>query len=347
MKLPKSKKETEAPEKETTPSETEAVAKVETVDQLEGVGAVTAEKLEKAGLNTIEMLALSLPEHLKMLDIEDKQAKKIIAAAREQVNRFSLEFKTADQVLKEHEARWKLSTHVKTLDAVLGGGFESTTVNTIHGMFGAGKSQASHWVTACLLADYKDAKVLFLDTENSARPERIMNFLDTLGGTKEDLARVIVCEAGSSAEQVIAIDHAGKQIKDNNVKLLVIDSATAHFRSEYIERSQLSPRQQNLNAHLQVISKLTRMFGLVTLLTNQEIAVPVVGYGGGATTKPVGGNIFGHRGFMNLGIWRPDNPTSELRIITVEKHPSLPPRRVDLCLNELGFFEAKEKKKTE
>jgi DNA repair protein RadA len=341
------KKETEEPEKEPTPTETEVIAKIENVSDLEGVGDKTAEKLKQAGYNTIEMLALALPEHLKMLDIEDKQARKIIVAAREQVNRFSVEFKTADQVLKEHQERWKLSTHVKTLDEVLGGGFESTTVNTIHGMAGFGKTQIAHWVTACLLADDKAAKVLFFDIENSFRPERIMGFLDTLGGTEDDLARVIVCEARNSAEQVIAIDHAGKQIKDNNVKLLVIDSATSHFRSEYIERSQLSPRQQTLNAHLQVISKLTRMFGLVTLLTNQEIAVPVVGYGGGASTKPVGGNIFGHRGFMNLGIWRPDNPTSELRIITVEKHPSLPPRRVDLCLNEQGFFEAKEKKKSE
>lgn len=326
------------------PNPVEAEAKIENVSELEGVGAVTAEKLREAGFDTIEMLACCIPERLKVLDIDDARAKKIIASARKQVDRFGLEFKTADKVLKEHENRWRLSTHVASFDEILGGGFESTTVNTIHGMFGSGKSQMAHWLTACLLADDKEANVLFFDIENSFRPVRLLDFLKTLGGTKEDLARVITFDVKNSDYQVIALDHAGKQIKDNNVKLLILDSATSHFRSEYIDRSQLSPRQQTLNAHLQVISKLTRMFNLTTLLTNQEIAVPVVGYGGGPSTKPVGGPIFGHRAFMNLGIWRPDNPTSELRIITIEKHPNLPPRRIDLCLNEQGFFEAKEKK---
>ncbi|KKR01632.1 MAG: repair and recombination protein RadA protein [Candidatus Woesebacteria bacterium GW2011_GWB1_39_12] len=339
--MPRTKKVPE--EKEAEPTETE-VAKVENVEDLEGVGAVTAQKLEDAGYNTIEMLACAIVEQLKALDIEDKQARKIISAARAQVHRFGLEFKTADQVLKEHEARWKLSTHVKSLDEVLGGGFESTTVNTIHGAYGCGKSQTSHWATACMLADDKGAQVLFVDTENSFRPERVLNFLNILGGSKEDLARVIHSEAINSSFQRLIIEHAGKKIKENNVKLLIVDSATSHFRSEYPGRDQLSPRQQTLNAHLQVISKLTRMFGLVTILTNQEIAVPVVGYGGGATSKPVAGNIFGHRGFMNLQIWRPDNPMSEVRIITVEKHPSLPPRRVEVSLTEQGFSEAKEKK---
>lgn len=317
--------------------------RIETVSELEGVGKVTAEKLEAAGFDTVEMLAVAIVEQLKALDIEEKQARKIIAAAKQQTN-LGLEFKTAEQVLKEHEARWRLSTHVKSLDAILGGGLESTTVNTIHGAYGSGKSQTSHWVTACLLADDKTAQVLFVDTENSFRPERLKHFLATLGGSDEDLKRVISIEARNSAMQRIIIDHVGKRIKDNRVKLLIIDSATAHFRSEYINRDQLSPRQQTLNSHLQVVSKLTRMFDLVTLLTNQEVAVPTVGYGGAATSRPVAGNIFGHRGFMNLGIWRPDNPTSEMRIITIEKHPSLPPRRQEITLTEQGFFEPKEKK---
>ena len=158
------------------------------VEDLEGVGKVTAEKLEAAGFNTVEMLGCAIVEQLKALDIEDKQARKIIQAAREQVTQFELEFKTADQVLKDHEARWKLSTHVKSLDEVLGGGFESTTVNTIHGLFAAGKSQTVHWATACIFVDDKDARALFIDTENSFRPERILHFLETLGGIQRGLS---------------------------------------------------------------------------------------------------------------------------------------------------------------
>lgn len=341
-KKPEEPEETET-EKPNAEVETE-FKKVETVEELEGVGKVTAEKLEAAGLNTLEMLAVCIPENLRALDIEDKQAKKIIIAARKQVNRFGLEFRTADKVLEEHKARWKLSTHVKPLDEVLGGGFESTTVNTIHALFGHGKTQTVHWAMACMLVDNKDANILFVDTENSFRPERLLNFLETLGGTEEDLKRVIAIDAINSACQRIIIEHAGRKIKEVNVKLLIIDSATAHFRSEYIGRDQLSPRQQILNAHLQVVSKLTRMFDLVTLITNQEIFSPVVGYGGGAVSKGVGGAVFGHKGFMNLGLWKPDNPQSPLRIFTVEKHPSLPPHKAEVFLTEQGFSEVKEKK---
>lgn len=341
--MPKGKKKTEIEEKVPEPSEVEP--KIEEVAELEGVGAITAEKLREAGLDTIEMLAVSIPEQLKALDIDDARARKIIASARKQVDRFGLQWKTAVEVLKEHQARWRLSTHVPSFDAILSGGFESSTVATIHAPFGAGKSQISHWMTACMLVHDADAKVLFVDTEGTFRPERELDFLTTLGGTKEDLVRIIYSEAFNSAHQRLILEHAGKVIKENNVKLLIVDSATAHFRGEYFGRDQLPIRQQSLNGHLQVISKLTRMFRLVTLLTNQEIAVPVVGYGGGPSSKPVGGNIFGHRGFMNLAIWRPDNPTWESRIITIEKHPSLPPRRVELRLTEQGFFEAEGKKK--
>ena len=291
------------------------------------------------------MIAVALVEHLKALDIDDARARKIIASARQQVDRFGLQWKTAEEVLKEHQARWRLSTHMPSLDDILGGGFESSTVATIHGLFGNGKSQIAHWLTACMLAGDKTANVMFIDTENTFRPERVLDFLATLGRPKEDLARILHSEAFNSGHQRLILEHAGKKIKENNVKLLIVDSATAHFRGEYFGRDQLPIRQQSLNGHLQVISKLTRMFRLVTLLTNQEIAVPVVGYGGGPSSKPVGGNIFGHRGFMNLAIWRPDNPTSESRIITLEKHPSLPPRRVELRLTEQGFFEAEDKKK--
>lgn len=205
-------------------TETEPIKKVDSVAELDGVGEVTAAKLEEAGFNTIEMLALCINEQLKALDIDDARAKKIISAARKQIDKFGVEFKTADVVLKEHATRWFLSTRVPSLDQVLGGGFESTTVNTIHGMPGNGKSQTAHWAASCLLTQDKTANVLFVDTENSFRPERILEFLKTLGGSEEDLHRIIHTEAKNSEYQQLILQRAGKTIKDNNVKLLIIDS---------------------------------------------------------------------------------------------------------------------------
>ena len=51
--------------------------------------------------------------------------------------------------------------------------------------------------------------------------------------------------------------------------LLVIDSATALFRSDYVGRAELSDRQVQLGQFLRQLTRLAEEFGVAVVLTNQ------------------------------------------------------------------------------
>jgi DNA repair protein RadA len=325
-----------------------SISEVEGIADLSGVGDVAEGKLREAGFDTIEMLAVALPEDLTQLNLEAAQARKIIDAARKHIDRVGIKFQTADVIMREHQERFRLLTGVQSLDEMIGGGLEASTVSIAHGKYGHGKTQLSHQIAACALvnAELKHSKVLYIDTENTFRPERLLQLVTALGGDKSTLSRVIHAEAHSSSHQQLIIDHTGSVVKKENVRVLIVDSLTAHFRSEFIGREMLARRQQTLNKHLQKISQLTRMFNLITFVTTQEIDVPAQGYMGAAESRGAGGNVLFHRGHMILSIWKPDG-MSEKRFLTLEKHPSLPQQKIVLRLNEQGFsdFDAKPTQK--
>ena len=54
--------------------------------------------------------------------------------------------------------------------------------------------------------------------------------------------------------------------------LLVVDSATALFRNEFVGRGELAGRQQQLGQFLRKLQKLADEFGCAVILTNQVVA---------------------------------------------------------------------------
>ena len=344
--MPKKGRELDEEQKTPEPS----ISEVEGIQDLTGVGDVAEGKLREAGFDTVEMLAVALCEDLTQLGLEQAQARKIIDAARKHIDRVGIKFQTADVIMREHQLRLKLRTHVQSFDEMIGGGFESSTVTIAHGKYGHGKTQLAHQLAAYALTtpELKNGKVLYIDTENTFRPERLLQLVTALGGDKTCLSRVIHAEAHSSSHQQLIIDHTGSVIKKENVRLLILDSLTAHFRSEFIGREMLARRQQTLNKHLQKISQLTRMFNLITFVTTQEIDIPAQGYMGAAESRGAGGNILFHRGHMILSIWKPDG-MSEKRFLTLEKHPALAQQKIILRLDANGFseFDKTTPKKTE
>ena len=92
---------------------------------------------------------------------------------------------------------------------------------------------------------------LYVDTENTFRLERIVQMSKFLGLDPEKVVKnIIYAEAYTSDHQMFLLENADEIIKANNVKLIIVDSLTAHFRSEYIGREMLASRQQKLNKHM-------------------------------------------------------------------------------------------------
>ena len=137
-------------------------------------------------------------------------------------------------------------------------------------------------------------KCVFIDTEGTFRPSRIKQIAEGLGANSEKvLKNIFVARAFNSDHQMLLLEKITEMVKKGEpIKLLIIDSLTAHFRAEFAGRGQLADRQQKLNRYLHDLMKLAEQHNLAVYVTNQVMANPAQMFGD--PTTPIGGNILGH-----------------------------------------------------
>ena len=349
--MPKGKKETDKePEKEVTPSETEAVSKIEDIADLAGVGGVTEGKLREAGYETIESIAIANHTDLQALDISAEQAEKIIKAARLQIDQVGVHFGSAFDLMKRQTEMKLLTTGVKSLDELIGGGLERGRLYEVWGEEGCGKTNLCMQICVTALLPTEQGGlgsggVLFIDTEGSFWSPRVGKIAERFGlDPNETLKKILVAHAVNSDHQMLVLEHSHKVIKENNIKLIVIDSITAHFRSEYPGREMLASRQQQLSGHLRLLHKIVRISGGVGIVTSQAVGNPNSSFMGPAPPTFAGGHVLGHGTAYILNLWKPPG-MSEKRFVTLQKSSHLPDRKIQLSIGNDGFCEPEEKKK--
>jgi DNA repair protein RadA len=287
MALEAEDKEKEAEEK---PSTGDKIA------DLPGVGEKTAEKMREAGYtDPMAIAAASAGELSAACGIGGDTANKIIAGARE---RMQMGFETAGSVLKKRESVGRITTGSKALDEMLGGGVETQAITESHGAYGSGKSQLAHQLAITVqLPPEKGGlagKAVFVDTEQTFRPERIMDMAKALNlDPKKALDNILCARAYNSDHQVLLVEKAEEVIKKEGVRLLIVDSLTSAFRSDYTGRGTLANRQQKLNRHLHKLQRLADVYNLAIYVTNQVMARPDILFGD--PTVPIGGHILGHQ----------------------------------------------------
>src|SRR2546428_11560199 len=147
-----------------------------------GVSPATAEKLKELGFNTVESLATATVKEVIPAGIGEKQAAKIISEAR---NSIALTFVRADELMRMKENVLRLSTGSKALDELIGGGLESQTITEFYGEYGVGKSILCHQLAVNVQLPPGqgglDGSALYLDTEQTFRPEWIIRMANALG----------------------------------------------------------------------------------------------------------------------------------------------------------------------
>ena len=320
--------------------ENEAEKKYEFLEDLPGIGPTTAQKLNELGFHTVESLALAAARELESAGISEKKALVIIRAARSSIN---VSFVRADELLKMHQNVLRLTTGSQALDELLGGGLETQTITEFYGAFGSGKSQVCHQLCVNVqLPPEKgglDGSVLYVDTENTFRTERIVQMAKHLGLDPEEVAKkIIYAEAYTSDHQTFLLDHADEVIKENNVRLIIVDSLTSHFRSEYIGREMLARRQQRLNKHMHKLIRLARAFNAVAVVTNQVMAKPDVFFGN--AVYPIGGHIVGHTSTSRIYLRRTSR--GPVRIARLVACPYLPEGEEIFKITENGLEDVSE-----
>ncbi|MBO3803000.1 MAG: DNA repair and recombination protein RadA [Candidatus Brockarchaeota archaeon] len=274
--------------------------KYATIEDIPGVGPATASKLMEMGYSTVESLATAAVNELVRAGMSDKAAMRIVSLARDATE---VRFVPASEILARRANIQRLSTGSKNLDGLIGGGLETMTITEFFGEYGTGKSQICHQL--CINVQLPFGKgglggnALYLDTENTFRPERIVQMAKRTGLDPEKVvSNIVVAEAYNSDHQILILEKADQIIKANNIKLIVVDSLTSHFRSEYLGRESLAARQQKLNSHLHRLERLTVAFNAAAVVTNQVMSRPDDFFGLGA--YPVGGHIVGHRSHTRI-----------------------------------------------
>ena len=107
---------------------------------------------------------------------------------------------------------------------------------------------------------------------------------------------------------------------ENRFALLIIDSATALYRTDYSGRGELSARQMHLAQFLRKLQRLADEFGVAVVITNQVVAQCDGFSMGGATNKAIGGNIIAHASTTRLYLRK---GRGENRILKVVDSPMI------------------------
>ncbi|MBT4604512.1 DNA repair and recombination protein RadA [archaeon] len=263
------------------------------VTSLPGVGAATAEKLQSSGFHDVLSIAVASPGKLcEAAGVSEAVARKIINAARDSMK---MGFETGTQVLARRAKVMRIPTGSSNIDALLGGGFETGAITECFGEFGSGKTQIGHVLVVQVLSRDPKASVVYIDTENTFRPERIKELCVGVGLDYEDaLRRIMVARAYNSDHQMLLAEKVEGLIKEQGkkIKLVVVDSLTAHFRAEFIGRGTLAERQQKLNRHMHTLGKLSSSQNICVFVTNQVMSKPDSFFGD--PTVAIGGHIVAH-----------------------------------------------------
>ena len=106
------------------------------------------------------------------------------------------------------------------------------------------------------------------------------------------LKNIYVAKAENSDHQILLVEKAEEMVIKNNIKLIIVDSITSHFRSDYAGRGALGDRQQKLNRHLHILQHLADTHNLAVYITNQVMDDPGMLFGD--PTKPIGGHVLAH-----------------------------------------------------
>ena len=292
------------------------------LEDLPGVGEVTAEKLRAAGYGEFSALAAANPHEVaEAAGMGVESAKKAIDASKTMVE---IGFESADQVMERRKNIAKITTGSKSLNELLGGGVETMAITEMYGRFSSGKSQLGFQLAVNVQKPVEEGGLgggaLFIDSEATFRPERIAQLAKETGLKPEEaLKNIQVARSENSDHQIILLERCEEVIKKHNIKLIVIDSLTSHFRADYIGRGALGERQQKLNKHVHMLQKLSEKYNLAIYVTNQVMDNPGILFGD--PTTPIGGHVLAHMSTYRLYVRK---SKGDKRIARLVDSPNLP-----------------------
>ncbi|KAI0734458.1 Rad51-domain-containing protein [Fomitopsis betulina] len=309
-----------------------------------GINAQDIKKLAENGLHTVEAVAYTPKKNLMAIKgISEQKADKILFEAHKII---PLGFQSATEVHARRSELVHITTGSKNLDALLGGGIETGSITELFGEFRTGKSQICHTlaVTCQLPVDMGggEGKCLYIDTEGTFRPVRLLAVAERLGLNGEEvLDNVAYARAYNADHQMSLLTNASALMSESRFCLLIIDSCTALYRTDFSGRGELSARQAHLGKFLRTLQRLADEFGIAVVMSNQVMSNPDASAGPYAANekKPVGGNILAHASTTRIQLKKGRGPNRQAKIYD---SPCLPESETTFAILQSGIGDPEE-----
>ena len=309
------------------------------LDSIDEIGPATKGRLEESGFRSLKDLIVRGPADIsEATGMEIEKSIYLCNKARirlEEMGIIDKSFITATKLYEKRKQEERISTGSKNLDELFVGGIETRSVTEIYGEYGTGKTQICH--TLCIIVQQSKSqgglsgKAIYIDSENTFRPERIVSIANARNlDPYKSLENIIVAKAYNSAHQELILEETGAIIDSNNVKLLIVDSAVAHYRAEFLGRGTLSERQQKLNKFMHMLVRIAETYAVAVLATNQIQSSPDAMFGD--AYKPTGGHVVAHTSTYRVYLKR----SGKNRIARMVDSPYHPEREVLFTLSEQG-----------
>ena len=306
------------------------------IEDIPGVGSTTAKKLRSAGFEDPMGIATSNPTSLsEICEIGENTARKIIQAAR---THLKMDFISGLEMVEKMKTVEKLTTGSKEFDNLLGSGVETQAITEAYGAYGSGKSQLAFQLAINVQLPKEkgglDGKVVWVDTEGTFRPNRIVQIAKAKElDPQKALENIKVARAFSADHQILLIEKLPELFKKHkNIRLIIVDSLTAIFRSEYVGRGTLAERQQKLNKHVHSLQRLADRYNVAIYVTNQVMSKPDTFFGD--PTRAIGGHVLGHASTYRIYL---RHSKGEKRVAKLVDSPCLPEGECAFKITENGL----------
>lgn len=309
------------------------------IDTLNDIGPATKTSLKEAGFRSIKDLVIRGPIDIaEATGIAIEKCILLCNRAREileDIGVLDKPFTTANVIYEKRKLEYRISTGSKNLDELLDGGIETRAITELYGEYGTGKTQICH--TLCVTVQQSKAednisRALYIDTENTFRPERIASIASARKiDPRVALENVIVAKAYNSSHQEVIIQESPNVINLHNIKIMIVDSIVSHYRAEFLGRSLLSERQQRINRLLHILLRIAETCKIAVVITNQIQSSPDAIFGD--PNKATGGNVMAHTSTYRLYLKK----AGKNRIARMVDSPYHLEREILFALNEQGI----------
>lgn len=166
----------------------------------------------------------------------------------------------------------------RNLDALLSGGFPTGTISHIFGEPGSGKTTACIQLAVNVIRREKRVMFVAADQFSSER------FAQIAGADVGPIGQKLLVFEVKSFDQQRATLRNLKKIAKENVGLIVLDTATTHYRLEQSKNTEITLRHALANQLLLLLG-LAKKYDLAVVATNQvyvdvetDEVLPVAGY---------------------------------------------------------------------